>query len=124
MNLQVDLSALMYAIKTEATGTPLIDLTYISSDNFNHRFDDIAAEVMGVNSTDLRGKGRKIEFVWARYFIFDYLKRNTSLSWEKMGNVLNRNHSTALAGRKKHLELLNDRIYKMHHDTFLNRIKQ
>lgn len=124
MDLQNELKALMYSINIDKIEPTFIENLYIAEDNFNTKFESIACDIFDIKVSDLSSKSRKREIVWCRYFIFEYLKKNSLLNFESIGEKYSKDHSSVSNGLKKHRELLADKIYKMYHNQFLKNINQ
>jgi len=106
MNLQVELQRSMYIINN----VDMLGFTteYIRQDleGFNPNFEMLACQVCECTPVDLRSEKRTRNIVICRNMIFDYLNNFTSLTSEKMGIRYERDHATALHGKKNHRNLL------------------
>jgi len=50
----------------------------------------------GITIAELKGKSRKVPIPFARSVVFKSLREFTDLSWSQIGEVLNRDHATAI----------------------------
>lgn len=62
---------------------------------------------MGVSIEEMKGKKRYPKYVIARHLCMYLLREMTSLTFEEIGNTLNRNHSTTIYGIYKIKNKLN-----------------
>lgn len=49
---------------------------------------------------------RCLDIVTLRYIYFNYARKNTVSTWDTIGKVVGRNHSTVIAGIKKYNDLI------------------
>ncbi len=124
MNLQNELEAMMHSINIDKIEPTLIESLYIAKDGFNKNFEKIGCKIFGIQIADLYSKSREQNVVWCRYFMFEYLLKNTLLKNKGVGEKYNRDHSTVVNGMRKHRELLDDRLYKIYHNQFMLNINQ
>ena len=119
-----ELKNLMYSINLRKEFRFVVNYSEDITHDFNDNFEDIACNLFNIDKNRLATKSRELYVVWSRYFIFDYLKTNTTSSLRKIGEKYNRDHSTVLFGINKHKQLLNDKLYKSHHKEFLKQINK
>jgi chromosomal replication initiator protein len=67
---------------------------------------EVVAEEGGIAVSDIINKGRKTEFVRARYVAMFLLKEYYGLSASEIARKLNRDHTSVLHGLKQMQELL------------------
>lgn len=61
----------------------------------------IVAFKMGVSIEEMKGKKRNPKYVIARHLCMYLLREMTPLTFEEIGDLINRNHSTAIYGISK-----------------------
>lgn len=62
--------------------------------------------VMGISEEGLKSKERLRDYIDARHIFMIFLRRHTKLSTTRIGEMLNRDHSTVVYGQKKAFNLL------------------
>ena len=87
--------------------------------------DELIAEAFMVTVSEIKSKDRKGPGKDARFFAMWYLKMNTDLSYEKIGERYNgRDHCTVLhACKKVDFWLDNNKIYKAKASKALEKLK-
>lgn len=67
----------------------------------NNNFTDYSINEIIVKF-DLLNKSRETNFLFRRYCFINYLKNKRKLTFEAIGNVLNKNHSTIIHSLRKY----------------------
>lgn len=73
--------------------------TYIDSNYSKHAFNESVKYV--IELLEIGNKSRKTEIKLARHLFWWYMKNNTNLSFERIGNFTGHDHSTVLSALKK-----------------------
>ena len=66
---------------------------------------------------DLKGKNRKREFIYKRFYLFNFLSNsNLKINYTQIGKLFDKDHATVLNGLKQHNDLMqfNDDVYLEH----------
>ena len=66
---------------------------------------------------DLKAKNRKREFIYKRFYLFNFLSNsNLKINYTQIGKLFNKDHATVLNGLKQHNDLMqfNDDVYLEH----------
>lgn len=67
---------------------------------YKQEYIDAVLETFSVSMKDLKSKCRKPRFVSARFFIYRYLKNHSRLTFQEIGDMFNKNHSTVVYSLK------------------------
>ena len=85
--------------------------------------ESVIIDMVGRSIEDygLNRRSNKLEFVYPRYYLMDFLKRNTKLTLCDIGVMFNRlkpdgtgDHSIVLHGIKIHRKYIKDSYYALH----------
>lgn len=119
-----ELKNLMYSINLRKEFRFIVNYSEDITHDFNDNFEEIVCNLFKIDKNRLATKSRELYVVWSRYFIFDYLRTNTTSSLNKIGKKYNRDHSTVAHAIKKHKQLLNDKVYHSHYNEFLKQVNK
>jgi chromosomal replication initiation ATPase DnaA len=129
-NLKIDIESLkkdfenyLNSISMVKYNRFIISNSKITCKHFNKNFEQIACDIFGVTPALIKTGYRGQKSVWCKYFIFNYLKENTTLSLTAIGNQFKRDHSQVIHAVKKHNELLLDKKYRELHEKFIKNLK-
>ena len=120
MKIQNELLKYVHALNSSN-----FDLSHVEEHGFNNRYIDVACFTFGIKKDDILGKSRMQSLVWSRYILYNYVKTNSGLVYEKIGEIFKKDHSSIIHGVKMHKEFLeyNDFDYCQMNDEFNKQIQ-
>lgn len=79
-----------------------------------------------IETENLTFRNRQHHVAHKRYFLMNYLRKNTLFTWEKIGNVFERDHATVINAIKRHDEFMefNDSVYQGNTETIKRYLKE
>lgn len=95
------------------------------TEDFNHNFEKIILNVVGIKKEYLYNEKKDDIYVTARYIVFNYLRINTNYTTEDIGAIYNRDQSliTYGANRSKDLVSVNDSYHCHFYNEFNKQIQ-
>jgi chromosomal replication initiation ATPase DnaA len=79
-------------------------------------------EATGFEKSELQSKYRYKELVWARYFVFEYLRNTKGWRESRIGEELRRDRTSVIHGLKYIREKKSDKEFQACRGEFLKRI--